>query len=111
MRTFAAAESPHNAKSPLTAARATSWERPRGRLSRIFSPSAVLGPQIQQRPSYAPGGTLDALGQNNFNRPVNTFSIVGGTGRYATARGEVIVRSLGNPQTSNTSAITVRIWR
>ena len=60
--------------------------------------------------AYLPGGTLDALGQNNFNRPVNTFSIVGGTGRYATARGEVIVRSLGNPQNSNKSALTVRLW-
>ncbi len=60
--------------------------------------------------AYLPGGTLDALGQNNFNSPVNTFSIVGGTGRYATARGEVIVRSLGNPQNSNKSAITVRLW-
>jgi hypothetical protein len=60
--------------------------------------------------AYLPGGTLDALGQNNFNSPVNTFAIVGGTGGYATARGEVIVRSLGNLQNSNKSAITVRVW-
>jgi hypothetical protein len=60
--------------------------------------------------AYYPGGTIDALGQDNFNSPVNTFAVVGGTGRYATARGEVIVRSLGNPQTSSTSAITVRLW-
>jgi hypothetical protein len=60
--------------------------------------------------AYYPGGTLDALGQNNFNSSVNTFAIVGGTGIYATARGEVIVRNLGSPQTSNMSAITVRLW-
>ena len=59
--------------------------------------------------AYFPGGTLDALGQINFNNPVNTLAIVGGTGRYATARGEVIVRSLGGPN-SNKSAITVRLW-
>jgi len=57
-----------------------------------------------------PGGTLDAIGQDNFNRTVNTFAVAGGTGSYATARGEVIVRSLGNPQTSTMSAITVRLW-
>jgi hypothetical protein len=60
--------------------------------------------------AYLPGGTLDALGQDNFNSPVNTFAVVGGTGIYATARGEVIVRSLGNPQNSNMSAITIRLW-
>ena len=60
--------------------------------------------------AYLPGGTLDALGQNNFNTPVNTFAIVGGTGIYATAHGEVIVRSLGNPQNSTMSAITIRLW-
>jgi hypothetical protein len=61
--------------------------------------------------AYYPGGTLDALGQDNFNSPVNTFAVVGGTGIYATARGEVIVRSLGNPQNSTMSAITVRLWK
>jgi hypothetical protein len=60
--------------------------------------------------AYYPGGTLDALGQDNFNSRVNTFAVVGGTGIYATARGEVIVRTLGNPQNSTKSAITVRLW-
>jgi hypothetical protein len=59
--------------------------------------------------AYYPGGTLDALGQIKFNSPVNTFAIVGGTGIYATARGEVIVHGLGGPN-SNKSAITVRLW-
>jgi hypothetical protein len=59
--------------------------------------------------AHYPGGTLVAEGENNFNAPVNTFAIVGGTGIYATARGEAIVRSLGGPN-SNKSAITVRIW-
>jgi hypothetical protein len=59
--------------------------------------------------AYYPGGTLDALGQINFNSPINTFAVAGGTGIYATARGEVTVRSLGGPN-SNMSAITVRLW-
>jgi hypothetical protein len=70
-----------------------------------------LGPNTGELSAvaYYPGGTLVAEGQNNFNNPVNRFAIVGGTGIYATARGEVIVRSLGGPN-SNKSAITVRLW-
>jgi hypothetical protein len=59
--------------------------------------------------AHYPGGTLDALGEISFNSPVNMLAVVGGTGIYATARGEVTVRSLGGPN-SNRSAITVRLW-
>ena len=55
-----------------------------------------------------PGGTLSVVGVGSPG-PVSTLSVVGGTGAYATARGEVILRSIGG-QDSNLSADTVRLW-
>jgi hypothetical protein len=57
---------------------------------------------------HLPGGTIAILGQSR-NQRVDTFAVVGGTGRYATARGELIVRSFGGPN-SNKSADTIRLW-
>ena len=57
---------------------------------------------------YLPGGTLTVAGQST-NQRLSTFSVVGGTGRYATARGELSIRSLGG-QNSNRSADTIRLW-
>ncbi len=55
-----------------------------------------------------PGGTLAVVGVGS-NAPVSTFAVVGGTGVYATARGEVIIHAIGGPN-SNLSADTVRLW-
>jgi hypothetical protein len=59
--------------------------------------------------AHLPGGTLDVYGISGNGR-VNAYGVIGGTGRYATARGEVIVRNLGG-QISNNSAVTVRLWQ
>ena len=56
-----------------------------------------------------PGGTLSVAGLASQQR-VTTFAVVGGTGIYATARGEVILRSLGGSN-SNLSADTIRLWK
>lgn len=58
--------------------------------------------------AYLPGGTISVLG-NAGNGRVITLAVVGGTGAYATARGEVSIRNIGG-QNSNTSADTVRLW-
>ena len=58
--------------------------------------------------AYLPGGTISVLG-NAGNGRVITLAVVGGTGAFATARGEVSIRNIGG-QNSNTSADTVRLW-
>src|SRR5579864_6880142 len=70
----------------------------------------LLPPDIRQVTgvAYLPGGTISALG-NAANGRVTTLAVVGGTGAYATARGEVTIRSLGG-RNSNASAVTVRLW-
>ncbi len=55
------------------------------------------------------GGTLEVFGAVSFNRPTSVLAVTGGTGIYAAARGEVIVRTLGGPN-SNKSAVTIRLW-
>ena len=55
-----------------------------------------------------PGGTLSVTGTGSAG-PVSTLAVVGGTGIYATARGEVILRTIGG-QDSNLSADTIRLW-
>jgi hypothetical protein len=57
---------------------------------------------------YLPGGTITVLGQSG-NQRISTFSVVGGTGRYATARGELTTRNIGGPN-STTSSDTIRLW-
>ncbi len=58
--------------------------------------------------AYLPGGTISVLG-NAGNGRLITLAVVGGTGAYATARGEVSIRNIGG-QNSNMSADTVRLW-
>jgi hypothetical protein len=41
---------------------------------------------------------------------VTTYSVLGGTGRYANMRGEAIVRTLGSPD-SNNDSVTITLWR
>ena len=72
----------------------------------------VLAPNLGEVSGVAslPGGTLAIEGQVSFNGgPVSTFPVIGGTGRYVTARGEVTVRGIGGPN-SNKSAVTVQLW-
>jgi hypothetical protein len=59
--------------------------------------------------AHLPGGTLVILGPSS-NGPVTKLAVVGGTGSYAAARGDVTVRNLGGPN-SNKSAITIRLWQ
>jgi len=55
-----------------------------------------------------PGGTITVVGQGNLQRGA-TLAVVGGTGIYATARGEVVIQQLGG-RDSTTSADVVRLW-
>jgi hypothetical protein len=55
-----------------------------------------------------PGGTITVVGQGGMQRG-STLAVVGGTGIYATARGEVVIQQLGG-RNSNTSADVVRLW-
>jgi len=55
-----------------------------------------------------PGGTVSVAGLAG-DRGAFTLAVVGGTGAYATARGEVTIRGIGGAD-SNTSADTLRIW-
>jgi hypothetical protein len=55
-----------------------------------------------------PGGTITVVGQGGTQRDT-TLAVVGGTGVYATARGEVVIQPLGG-RDSNTSADVVRLW-
>jgi hypothetical protein len=69
----------------------------------------MLGNAVQiSAVGHLPGGTLTVVGETG-NQRVSVFAVVGGTGRYATARGELIVRSLGGPN-SNKSTNTILLW-
>jgi hypothetical protein len=57
-----------------------------------------------------PGGQLVIVGNGASGGRVQRLAITGGTGSYAGARGEVIVRTIGG-ENSPKSAITLRIWR
>jgi hypothetical protein len=57
--------------------------------------------------AHLPGGTIDVLGQATSGR-INTYAVVGGTGRYAGTRGEIVVRDLGGENTTH-QAITIRL--
>jgi hypothetical protein len=73
--------------------------------------AVVIGPNLSSLSAVAhlPGGTLIIYGDNANDARAQTFAVIGGTGRYATARGELHVRNLGG-ENSNTSAITVKLW-
>jgi len=57
----------------------------------------VIGPNLSRLSAVAhlPGGTLIIYGDNVNDARAQTFAVIGGTGRYATARGELHVRNLG----------------
>jgi hypothetical protein len=55
-----------------------------------------------------PSGTVSVVGLAG-DRGIFKLAVVGGTGAYATARGEVVIRSIGGER-SNTSADTLRLW-
>lgn len=70
-----------------------------------------LTPQLTRITVVAtiPGGTITVFGDSGEGR-VTTYSVLGGTGRYANMRGEAVVRTLGSPN-SNNDAVTIRLWR
>jgi hypothetical protein len=74
--------------------------------------AAVIAPNLARLSAvaYLPGCTLEVFGDNNFNSNSQTLAVIGGTGTLAGARGEVLTRSLGGPN-SNRTAITIRLWR
>lgn len=53
-----------------------------------------------------PGGTLSVSGENRFDSRGDTLAVVGGTGAYAGARGEVITRDIGK---TNKTDITIHL--
>jgi hypothetical protein len=55
-----------------------------------------------------PGGTITILGESGPGAG-STLAVVGGTGAYADARGEVTIQSIGG-ENSNESTDTVRLW-
>jgi len=73
--------------------------------------AVVIGPNLSRLSAiaYLPGGTLVVFGDNSLSARSQKLSVIGGTGIYATARGELIVRNIGGENSSN-SAVTVRLW-
>ena len=71
----------------------------------------VIGPNLSRLSAvaYLPGGTLVVYGDNSLTAPVQKLSVIGGSGIYATARGELVARNIGGENTNKTS-ITVRLW-
>jgi hypothetical protein len=55
---------------------------------------------------HLPGGTIDVLGDSTDKR-TNTYAVVGGTGKYAGARGEIVARDLVEYGTRQ--AVTIRL--
>jgi hypothetical protein len=53
-----------------------------------------------------PDGQIAAQGRAT-NAPVKTLAVVGGTGRYSGASGELVLTELGNAQNTGTLAITL----
>jgi len=73
--------------------------------------AVVIGPNLSRLSAvaYLPGCTLVVFGDNSLSARSQKLSVIGGTGIYATARGELIVRNIGGDNSSN-SAVTVRLW-
>jgi hypothetical protein len=73
--------------------------------------AVVIAPNLSRLSAvaYLPGGTLVVFGDNSLSARSQKLSVIGGTGIYATARGELTVRNIGGDN-SNSSAITVRLW-
>jgi Dirigent-like protein len=65
--------------------------------------------QVSAVGSFA-GGTVNVAGEISFSSRTSTLAVIGGTRAYATARGELIIRTIGNVENSNKSAQTLRLW-
>ena len=61
--------------------------------------------QISGVGSFA-GGTVNVAGELSFSSRTSTLAVIGGTGAYATARGELTIRTIN----STKSAQTLRLW-
>jgi hypothetical protein len=81
------------------------------RVGHLIGTIYFLGPNLTRIFVVAtlPGGTIDVFGDSTNTR-TTTYSVIGGTGVYATARGEVVVRTLGG-ENSNVDAVTIKLWR
>jgi hypothetical protein len=73
--------------------------------------AVVIGPNLSRLSAvaYLPGGTLVVFGDNSLSARSQKLSVIGGTGIYATARGELTARNIGGDNSNNT-AITARLW-
>jgi hypothetical protein len=74
--------------------------------------ATMLAPGVGEITGVAslPGGTLSIVGENHFGSRSQTLAVVGGTGVFAGARGEITVRDLGRDvETSTNSDITIRL--
>jgi hypothetical protein len=73
--------------------------------------AVVIGPNLSRLSAvaYLPGGTLVVFGDNSLSARSQKLSVIGGTGIYAAARGELTARNIGGDNSNNT-AITVRLW-
>jgi Dirigent-like protein len=83
----------------------------RGRLvGHLNGTVTFLTPQLTRITVVAaiPGGTISVFGDALGEARVTTYSVLGGTGRYANMRGEAIVRTLGR---SDNDSVTIRLWR
>jgi hypothetical protein len=81
------------------------------RVGHLIGTIYFLGPNLTRISVVVtlPGGTLDVFG-DSANTRTTTYSVIGGTGVYATARGEAVVRTLGG-ENSNVDAVTIKLWR
>jgi hypothetical protein len=73
--------------------------------------AVVIAPNLSRLSAvaYLPGGTLVVFGDNSLSARSQKLSVIGGTGIYATARGELTARNIGGDNSNNT-AITARLW-
>ena len=73
--------------------------------------ATIIAPNMSRLSAVAhlPGGTLVVFGDNVNSARTQVLPVIGGTGIYATARGELIARNIGG-ENSNNTAITIRLW-
>ena len=57
-----------------------------------------------------PGGLIQGAGYFNFTGHVETIIVLGGTGKYSNAGGEVTITKLGS-ENSNNSSLVIRLIR
>jgi hypothetical protein len=89
-----------------------------GRLELFATFITGFGPQFNQRAkvvfqgqAYLPGGSIigEGNGTLNPNGPSSgTLAVIGGTGKYASARGSLSYRDIGNGDTGKT-ALTIHL--